>query len=343
MLNPLYDVPGGISGYIKANRTPINLHFLKASDATLVSISWPHAITDTLGLGEIVKEWEEQIRVSGATLGSLNDRNVVSQPEDYYKFADTAELDKSWVPFGWFEPNIVDILKMGWRILYDMWFYPTSRRTLYISRSIVQSWVKDAEKTLNEGDFVSSNDLVTAWVFKHGYSHFSDNDLNNLSCAINFRGRHPLLPKTLIGNIVTGYPSPPYTSLALRNASVPSVALGIRNSLKPFSEPDFVAKRVAFEIRSLREGRTMLPFGNSSSRICIMTTWAKCGVTSPDFGKDVKTLCCIPHIGFALAGVSIVVDDSEGGWRVSALLTNQAWHAMEAQLKRELDVLNSEV
>jgi hypothetical protein len=62
VLNP-QSVGIGAIGYISRGLTPPHLHFIKATDATLISISWSHAIMDAVGLGEIIQAWQEDINV----------------------------------------------------------------------------------------------------------------------------------------------------------------------------------------------------------------------------------------------------------------------------------------
>lgn len=135
---------------------------------------------------------------------------------------------------------------------------------------------------------------------------------------------------------------PPYTSEALRDASLTSIAFALRKALKPFGDPEWIAKRAAHEVRTLRKGTTVLPFGSGDNRFCILSTWAKCGVTSPSFGEGLKTLCCIPYNAQAnFPGIVTTIDDSAGGWRLAGKMKKSAWEDMRKELEKEAKALEA--
>jgi hypothetical protein len=60
LLNPSTSVKG-VDDYISKDLPLLHLHFRKAVDAILVSLSWSHAVMDTLGCAQIIKAWEEEL------------------------------------------------------------------------------------------------------------------------------------------------------------------------------------------------------------------------------------------------------------------------------------------
>lgn len=162
--------------------------------------------------------------------------------------------------------------------------------------------------------------------------------------AICLRGRHPSLPRSAVGNTPTAYIPEPLTSLELRTMPLAELAYALRQALSPYSDPEYTAKIAAFEIRRLRAGTTMLPFGSGANRFCILSTWAKLGLTSPDFGMGTRTLCALPYNAQAnFSGICTTVDDSAGGWRMNGKMRTKAWEDMRKQLELEMAEIRASV
>ena len=128
---------------------------------------------------------------------------------------------------------------------------------------------------------------------QHGWGYFPDNDLNKLFTAICFRGRHPLLPRSVMTNTVKSFMTPMMTSLELRSLSLAQVALRLRQSTLPFSDPAYVEKSVAYEYNNMKatNGKTYwYPLGSANARQFGVTAWAKSGLSSPKFGKYLQAV-----------------------------------------------------
>ena len=61
ILNPRNNGIGGVQGYISAGLPQLHFHFIRATDATLISLSQSHVLMDALGLAEIIHAWEEEL------------------------------------------------------------------------------------------------------------------------------------------------------------------------------------------------------------------------------------------------------------------------------------------
>jgi hypothetical protein len=178
---------------------------------------------------------------------------------------------------------------------------------------------------------------------QHGWGDcLPDNDLNTLFTAICFRGRHPMLPRSVMTNTAKSFVTPPMTSLELRSLSLAQVALRLRQSTLPFSDPAYVEKSVAYEYNNMKatNGKNhMYPIGSIKSRQFGVTAWAKLGLTSPKFGKDLKAVSCTTYNANR---VCATLTDSEGGdWRVDVKLSNRAWKSLQLQMDAERKVLRT--
>lgn len=113
-------------------------------------------------------------------------------------------------------------------VLYELWAFPQFHGSIYIPEALINYWKRTADEEIDEDELVSRNDLTEAWIFKYGWSYFPNNDLNTMFTAINFRGRHPLLPRTVVANTAMSYVTPPLTTRELRASSLSKIALRLR-------------------------------------------------------------------------------------------------------------------
>lgn len=51
------DVPSTMEDYIFSDDPPLELHVFTFTDATIVTLNFPHALTDAMGLSELIKNW----------------------------------------------------------------------------------------------------------------------------------------------------------------------------------------------------------------------------------------------------------------------------------------------
>lgn len=158
--------------------------------------------------------------------------------------------------------------------------------------------------------------------------------------AINFRGRHPQLPRTIITNSAMSYVTPPLTTRELRETSLARIALRLRQSTLPFSDSDYVAKVVAYEFNNMKtnNGKTYwYPLGSLKSRPYGATSWAKVGLSSPNFGPGIKTIANVTYCAGRRCSTLI---DSEGGyWRADLKLPKRAWECLQLQMEKEKKAL----
>jgi hypothetical protein len=180
ILNPRNNGIGGVQGYIAAGLPPLHLHFIRAADTTLISLSWSHVLMDALGVAEIVHAWEEDLSDeamesnSHDTLGETNvdceskDQKAVldTKPDEMFSFTKDIELDPSWAPPFWIKLDIVRVMTILWGMLSNWYWYPSEYGCLYIPGHVIESWKRDAEKELEKGSWVSTTDLVSAWMCK---------------------------------------------------------------------------------------------------------------------------------------------------------------------------------
>ncbi|CZR60865.1 uncharacterized protein PAC_10761 [Phialocephala subalpina] len=325
----------GVEEYIEKDLPLLHLHVIKASDATFISLCWGHAAMDAVGAGQIVSAWEQELNnIKVDTV--FEDRD----PRELFDFTNDVSLPPGWTLPGWIRPSFWEFVRFAVWIVYDLWAFPQVHGSIYIPEALITHWIKIAEEKLSEDEWVSRNDLVEAWIFKYGWSYHPEKDLNTMFTAINFRGRHPQLPRTAITNTAMSYVTPPLTTAELRATSFAKIALRLRQSTLPFSEPEHVAKVVAYEFNNMKtnNGKTYYyPLGSLKSRQYGSTPWAKLGLSSPKFGAGVTTISNVTYC--ADRRCSTLIDSESGDWRVDLKLPQRAWECLQIQMEKEKEAL----
>ena len=159
-INPRNSVSGP-EEYIDKSLSLIHLHFIKAADATLISLCWCHAAMDAVACGQIVIAWQEELN-NVKTNTAYED----GDPENLFDFTNDVSLTPGWTVPGWIRPSQLEKVRFGLFYVYEMYTLPRVHGSIYLPESLINHWRKTAEKELTSGDWVSRNDLVGAWVFK---------------------------------------------------------------------------------------------------------------------------------------------------------------------------------
>ena len=144
ILNPRNNGIGGVQGYISAGLSPLHLHFIRATDATLISLSWSHVLMDALGLAEIIHAWEKDLSDeaiesnSHDTLGETSadceseDQKAVldTKPDEMFSFTEDVELDPSWAPPFWIKLGVVRLMTILWGTISNRFWHPSEYGSL---------------------------------------------------------------------------------------------------------------------------------------------------------------------------------------------------------------------
>jgi hypothetical protein len=294
---------------------------------------------DAMGCAQIITAWEQELSKPNSS-----ETFPDCDPCTIFDFTEEVTLEDGWLPAGWIAPSIFEVIASVGGFALEMYKYPRIHGSIYIPSSIVERWVKIAAKELEKGDWVSRNDLVTAWIFKHeqGASFLQDRHWNTLFAAMCPRGRHPALPLSYITNTAKSIVVPPMTSATVRRMSVTQIALQLRKSIEAFKDEDYVAKFVAHEFRSMRKHNGFpfeIPQGRMDARTFGTTSWAKIGLTGPKLSKTSSTLA---NLTFNTGGqCATIIDDSAGNWRVNVKMSVQSWEAVQKQMDVENELVKS--
>ncbi|VUC29898.1 unnamed protein product [Clonostachys rosea] len=157
--------PTTLQGYLQSDHPALRVHVTTFTDATLVALTWPHAVAGALGLKNILTAWSVSLKDEGNIPALLGARKDVldgigtSQDCTVPYVLDNVEL-KGW-----------GFVKFAFRLMWTvLWRPKVETRTICLPRDFVSKLRRDTVKEFGEiqgpsGDvFLSEGDVLTAWL-----------------------------------------------------------------------------------------------------------------------------------------------------------------------------------
>lgn len=177
---PADTLPGSIDAFLYSDSPQIGLHVVTFSDATLVSLNWPHTMTDGLGRLAIIKNWckvlagkeDEVVPVMGAR-------------EDPMATVGTGPLHEKEEPYALKDKNVsgLGMMNLIAHFIWDKFWVPEHElKMVFLPAKAItvlrQQAADDLSTTSANGQgttasdvtaapatpFVSDGDILTAWL-----------------------------------------------------------------------------------------------------------------------------------------------------------------------------------
>ncbi|KAK1573001.1 uncharacterized protein LY79DRAFT_677214 [Colletotrichum navitas] len=293
--------PGGptkLADYIYTDEPQISLHVVSFSDATLVSLSWLHTLTDVMGRKELLDAWSLVLDGRDNEVRSLHgfDFDPLEQLHEdameVYKLA-----DKTLSRF--------QLIYFGLRYALESIRFKDEQRIVCIPGAYVNDIRQKALQKLNaktvdvdRGDekqavnFVSEGDVLSAWWLRHAIAHIRRGSNQTVAVFNPFGLRilfaNDLLPRTkaYVGNAVMGAVT--YLSAKdIQTKPIWDIASALRQSLVEQTTREQI-KGQAKIIRETyaRTGYEPL-FGDGGMHFVRYTNWTKAKLFDTDFSAAI--------------------------------------------------------
>ncbi|KAG8349753.1 hypothetical protein FVEN_g12030 [Fusarium venenatum] len=152
-----------LDDYLKSDHPQLTLHIVSFTDATLVSICWPHIAVDGMSLAQLGHAWSLAVagRVSEIPPMLSADDDPMATAGRNSAFTEAHPLEKQRIT--------------GWRtyifafyyILDLIWWRTVESKVLFLPKTVVKELRSQATSTLRKGHpapFVSESDAIVAWL-----------------------------------------------------------------------------------------------------------------------------------------------------------------------------------
>ncbi|KAF2158980.1 hypothetical protein M409DRAFT_30514 [Zasmidium cellare ATCC 36951] len=346
--------PEKLADYLSEDEPILGLHVVSFSDATIVTLSWPHVALDGMGRKALLDAWslvlqgreDEVSEFHGfdedplATLGT--------NPTEAYVHERKA--------FRWW-----DMLVFTFRYLVDQIFWQPKdeSRVICLPKSFVQTLKAQAAADIaaeQPSAYVSEGDVISVWWTRRIVSCTPVRPFQTVALNVAFGLRwllaKDLLPaaKAYVSNAVTFVPTFMPAKDVL-NKSLGQVALAVRQSLISLGTREQVEARLAIDRAAQEKTGGGALFGDPWMHMVVCTNWMKGSFYDVDLSAAVIGDSCSgdkerqqgrpSYIqlhsfarGFSLInGFSITGKDTAGNVWLHSVLRREYWQRIEQDLR----------
>ncbi|KAJ4251543.1 hypothetical protein NW762_011533 [Fusarium torreyae] len=274
--------PLSIGDYIKSDHPQLTLHVVSFTDATLVSLCWPHIAVDAMSLRDLGVAWS--LVLAGRESGIPP---MLSAGED--------PMARAGYDLAFTKPHVLEnqVIK-GWRmwlfaiyyIFELLWWRTIESRAVFLPRKNVQKLRDQALASLTSTSspppFISEGDVVAAWLTVMVSSAVFPKGTNRsfrVGNAYDLRGRAPSLFPDDKGAYVQNAVFPTWTSILARSMNSDDalgiVALAIRNSIIQQTTEAMIHAQARLTREFLEYSGIPPMYGDASAFTCHFTNWSK--------------------------------------------------------------------
>ena len=279
------------------------------TDKTAIGIAWNHLLTDVAGMSIVISSWTKALR--GEALSDVAPYNDVFR--NHYPSTLTAPSGLA-VSISFFK-----ILPYLFRSLINIVRYGVPEaKTIFIPNSILKEW-----RTNNNSGGVSTNDLVTAWLFKAWASTIKSKSLTiSISFAMDLRKHLPdVVPENYLRNASLPCLSPRTFTFEEINAMTHlQLAQTIRSIIKQYT-PERILNDIAYGVQHSSRWLGMFPKGDT---FVVCSSWSKFNLPDMDFGAKTEFFEGMGRLNRKTANVGFVWLQS-GNARVTFVMEKRRW------------------
>lgn len=347
------NTPARLDDFLSQDVPPLSLHVNSFTDATLVSLSWPHIFFDASGFREVLKAWslvlagreDEVPRLLGARENWL------------YDMAETTDQTPRNPRLESMVLTTYGFVKFLLYFVFDLILHRTVEDcSIYVPKTHIQRLHQQAleeEGLSDENSWISESDVLTAWIARIRAKAQSKPTGTTINTAVDIRPRLSRLhdaPGVYVQNLISVSPLP--LSDGFHTRTLGHIANAHRQALLEQTSEAHVLDYLRLARRRWDCGQdpTML-FGPPEAKFLIVTNRSRADIfRAARFGPAVLRSCSLPgsiyEPGAVMYHHSTLLDaspmrrnivcingkDLEGGFWMTANLKPQEKAVLEQEL-----------
>ncbi|KAI1378576.1 hypothetical protein F4677DRAFT_371387 [Hypoxylon crocopeplum] len=288
-----WGAPRRLDDYLYSDAPQLSLHIVSFTDATIVSLSWPHTLLDAMGRRALLDAWIAVLEGRDDDVkplhGVLHDPLLTlgSNPQEPYVLAHRRLSPLQALLFA---------ISYIWMTLF--WWRGEDTRMVCVPAAHVKALHQGARDYLaaqcDEDEkvkpFVSEGDVLSGWVTRLALLHLRHTDQTvSIMNAFGMRSvlANDLLPPThaYVGNAVAGV----YAFVSMRDLfarPLGYVASAVRRSIAEQGTRAQVEARVAVDRAAGRRGKSAM-YGDQNMVPVMVSNWSKAKFFETDFSAAV--------------------------------------------------------
>lgn len=352
--------PQTIDDWLYHDIGQLAIHIVNFQDATIITVTMPHTLTDLMGVISFFREWLAALHGKAEQLAPylgfkdkdpLENLQLGKQPPKYL-FSDRLLKGRKFLNFA--VRNVIE----------RFWYPDASLRFVTLPSVFVDRLVESARNELATGQkdekaFISDSDVLCAWWTRVIVKTLNVHPDRPVSLTNRFDSRDILAKMGLLPSNVTLVANAAYNASCFTPAgryTSPGYPLGllaseVRNSIMVHRTVEQLqAQDAAFREITAATGRPPL-YGDPDMVLCFFTNWYRGKLFQMDFspaviardgggekskrGRPVFMSCTGLESRWSMRNATAILGKSESGdWWMVSRLRKDVWEKVEEEFKR---------
>ena len=161
--------PLSLAALAKAQAPLVSLHVTTFTDAFAIGCTVPHGVFDATGMGMILKALECELSGQGEwSAPPVREANALEAGAGQF----LAEHPVATQAGGWRKAasGLAGGLRLGGKMVWDKLWFGVEEKGVYMGDALLEGLIEETKAEVaivgNEGEYVSSADVVTMWFIK---------------------------------------------------------------------------------------------------------------------------------------------------------------------------------
>jgi hypothetical protein len=353
--------PRKLDDWIYSDNPQLFIHAVSFDDATILTVTFPHTLTDVMGIGIFMRAWSAMVRGDLTAIPTLEgfESNPLTElgkrtPAEKYMHFDRV-LNKGQL-----------LMFVGRRLADSLWYRQEERHTIFLpARCVRKMHIKALEQLASSCDngcaksnpFLSESDIILAWWARTLYialgllpsQRILVNNAFNLRTSLHDSFSSP--ESAYLGNAVCMSPTF-LQGRQIQEESLSNVAWKIRQSVALQQTAEQVEAVTALLKQTMEKSGYLALIGEPGMLLLSSSNWHKAGMYGLDFssvvtasGKDLNSRAYgigkpsyvngVLHSDLSFRNTFAVTGrDAGGNWWLNGVLRTDAWVKVRGELEK---------
>ncbi|KAK7462343.1 hypothetical protein VKT23_007944 [Stygiomarasmius scandens] len=332
-------IPYSLSSLAKQKWPILAIHVTELQNCICIGVSVPHGVFDVFGCGQVIHGLDAELNGKPWTPPEISEKNIMK--EALRDLANTApespESESVKTALSNFQRDMVpakfdSLVRFGVRMAYEHFWQKLETRAVFIEEKMLYNLVnrvKEEVKNMGKG-WVSTGDVLVAWLIKAAHLGETDNNTVAVSMAVSLRqplsGRDPRF-ENYPHNSLIGCSYPTLSKGDVADLSLAELAVISRQSIDNVRNMPFIQSLIRY-LDSV--GGALIPTGKQGQDCWIISNQVIGRADDIDFGLEMHSmwfwsLPVIPHH-------TVIMNKLRGGYMLQAGLRRSRWVVIEKEV-----------
>ncbi|EJD42120.1 hypothetical protein AURDEDRAFT_115134 [Auricularia subglabra TFB-10046 SS5] len=335
------NTPNSLSGHAKPPHPIVSIHVSTYSDYTCIGISCPHGALDGTGQAMVVHAIDAELHGRAWTPPAFGPTNLMQKILDQLNTGEAlykeeppalANLKREFPALG-----AGSLAAFAGKVGYEYLWHKAEDRGIFLGKNVVEKIVAQAKQDAKEagnGAFISTSDVLVAWVIKSIYDSepLDEKQKVALVSALSFRSVLAKIDPTIETyphNVVTPCVSELTSQSAIKKGRFADLALHHRKAVEGVRNLPYI-QSWARHINS--QGRPSIPSRRRGLDVWTFTNQVLARPTDISFGVPTSAFFyffCPLQIEH-----TTVINKLNDGYVLNLMCRRNRWKAIEAALQK---------